>query len=139
MTEILGNPLSRNWQTIQARQPRFSEVMITDAFGRLVAATNKTSDYYQADEQWWQDCYAEGRGRVFLSDIAWDDSALNTDGIPGSLVANLCLPIYADDTRPTTRRASAAESVPPIILPGRTVVGVLKASFDATWLVRQLT
>ncbi len=128
LARVMDNLLSRRWKAVQARQPRFAEVIITDARGRLVAATNKTSDYYQADEAWWIDCYAEGRGKLFLSDVAWDASAVGVDGTPGALVANLCMPIYADDT-------GGSDSIGPN---GSQVLGVLKASFDATWFVRQL-
>jgi hypothetical protein len=41
---ILDNDVARQWQSIQSQQPRFAEVLITDLKGRLVAATNKTSD-----------------------------------------------------------------------------------------------
>jgi len=37
--------------------------------------TNKTSDYYQADEQWWQKSYNEGKGRSFHSKVEYDKSA----------------------------------------------------------------
>ncbi|MBI4444913.1 MAG: cache domain-containing protein [Acidobacteria bacterium] len=53
----------------------FREILVTDAFGRLAAATNKTTDYYQADENWWRVAFQEGQGGHFIGDIQYDDSA----------------------------------------------------------------
>jgi signal transduction histidine kinase len=118
----LGNDVALRWRSVARSQPRFTEVMVTDASGRLVAATDKTSDYYQADEGWWQSCRDEGRGRVLISDVAFDESAIPPDGgAPGTLVVDLCLPIYDG--------ADVGE---------RKVVGISKISLDATWMLRQL-
>src|SRR4051794_1411135 len=57
LKECLDNEVALRWRSVAKSQPRFTEVMVTDASGRLVAATDKTSDYYQADEQWWQSCW----------------------------------------------------------------------------------
>lgn len=51
------------------------EILVTDRFGRLVAASNITSDYFQADESWWRDAFDEGRGRIGLTDVRHDASA----------------------------------------------------------------
>jgi signal transduction histidine kinase len=119
---ILDNRLARRWQTVHDYQRRFAEVLITDASGRLVAATNKTSDYYQADEPWWQECHAGGNGRIFLSDITWDESAISMRGSTGAIVATLCVPI----------RNPADEN-------DGHVIGVMKISLDAGWLVQHLS
>ena len=71
-------------------QERFDihkELFITDSYGGLVAATNRTTDYYQADEAWWQVAYADGAGGVYISEPLVDESS-NTFGL---IVA---LPIY---------------------------------------------
>ncbi len=118
---ILENSIARHWQTVSREQRRYSEVMITDASGRLVAATDKTSDFFQADEKWWTDCYDNGRGRVLISDILFDDSAISPEGRRGTLVADLCVPIY-DDMRN----------------PNRKVLGIAKISMDAGWILDQI-
>jgi signal transduction histidine kinase len=121
--DCLDNDLARRWQSVRRRaQDRFAEVMVTDATGRLVAATNKTSDYYQADEAWWQNCYNDGRGRVLISDVIFDESAISPQNVRGTLVADLCLPIYDDAADPARRK----------------VVGVTKISLDAGWMLHQL-
>jgi len=53
----------------------FREILVTDRYGRLIAASNKVSDYFQADENWWRVAYLEGGGQRFISDIQFDESA----------------------------------------------------------------
>ena len=53
--------------------PRFLRITVTDERGATIAATHKTLDYFQADEDFWQGIYAEGRGAVSLTDILYDD------------------------------------------------------------------
>lgn len=55
----------------------FPEIFIADARGLIVAETNKTSDYYQADEDWWVTAYNGGEGKVHFGDIEYDESALS--------------------------------------------------------------
>jgi hypothetical protein len=52
---------------------RYLRITVTDARGIPVAATHKTLDYYQADEEFWQAVYANGRGAVNITDILHDD------------------------------------------------------------------
>jgi len=54
---------------------RYAEIILTDRAGALYAATNVTTDYYQADEEWWQRAYAGGRGATFIGRIGFDQSA----------------------------------------------------------------
>lgn len=50
----------------------FSEVFFTDANGFNAAVTDRTSDFVQSDEEWWQEAWAEG---ISVSDVEFDDSA----------------------------------------------------------------
>lgn len=52
--------------------PIFPEVFVTNKFGVNVAQTNATSDYYQADEAWWQETKENG---LYISEIRSDESA----------------------------------------------------------------
>ncbi len=63
LTPFLEIDLARDLRRFQAINPTFSEIFVTDAFGRLVASTNKTTDYWQANEHWWQ----KGRQASFQS------------------------------------------------------------------------
>ena len=51
-------------------------MLLTDAEGRLVAASGRTSDYFQGDEEWWKTAHGDGRlGHGSLTDVRWDRSA----------------------------------------------------------------
>lgn len=66
------------------------EILVTDRHGRLVAASNVTSDYFQADEDWWRQAFDEGRGRVGISDVHHDSSA-------GVYAFEIAVPVPAPD------------------------------------------
>ncbi len=71
----LAGPLADGLRQLRARFPDNREVFVTDRFGAVVAATNRTSDYVQSDEDWWQTAYAAGRGGLFIGQPEYDDSA----------------------------------------------------------------
>lgn len=70
-----------------------TEVFITDRYGALVSSTGRTSDYYQADEAWWQAAWNDGEGALYISQPEYDESA----DVVAILVA---MPIY-DEERQT--------------------------------------
>ena len=75
-TQVMTNPAAQFFVGVVEHDPIYREIMLTDRFGRLVAASNRTTDYYQADEEWWQEAFDDGvRGRVIVSDVVWDESA----------------------------------------------------------------
>ncbi len=75
LQHLLKRPAALSLKQFQRLHSRFSEIFITDMHGLTVAMTNKTSDYYQADEQWWIDTYANGAGKVWQGEIEYDESA----------------------------------------------------------------
>jgi hypothetical protein len=72
--EMLSSPASRLLRRHRELDPRILRITITDTRGATVAATHKTLDYYQADEEYWQNIYAQGRGSVSLTDILYDEA-----------------------------------------------------------------
>jgi PAS domain S-box-containing protein len=50
----------------------FGEIFVTNAYGANVAQTGRTSDYMQADEEWWQKAKEKG---IHIGDIEFDESA----------------------------------------------------------------
>jgi hypothetical protein len=74
-TGLLQSPASQFLADIVGHDPIYREILVTDREGRLVAASNVTSDYYQADEDWWTASYDGGRGRVIVTDVRRDESA----------------------------------------------------------------
>ncbi len=77
---FLTNNAAKKLIEFQELNLGFSEIFITDARGLNVAVTNKTSDYYQADEDWWTKTYNKGDGIAWHGDIEFDQSA-QTEGI----------------------------------------------------------
>lgn len=76
LASVLDNDASAFLRDQIAHDAIYREVLVTDRYGRLVAASGQTSDYDQADEDWWLDARDRGlTGRLAVSDVRWDDSA----------------------------------------------------------------
>jgi hypothetical protein len=103
IARMLNNDCSMALMQFQEANPQFKEIFITDAIGLNVAMTEKTTDYYQADEAWWTEAYNSGKGRVYHGKLEYDRSA-ETWGIP------VYVPIYS---------------------PQAVVVGIIKAFLSA--------
>lgn len=72
---VLDTPASRFLADLTRHDSVNREILVTDRHGRLVAASNVTSDYFQSDEGWWRQAFDEGRGRVSITDVRHDASA----------------------------------------------------------------
>lgn len=108
---FVTNPCAQLLIDFQETHNGFSEIFVTDEKGLIVAETNKTSDYYQADEQWWVDAYQDGLGRCCHGKIEYDKSA-HVEAIP------IFLPIIDPDSHKA--------------------IGVLKAVCDITAVKMEL-
>lgn len=75
LKKYLENRVSTGMRDLLATRGNISELFITDRYGGLVASSGKTSDFYQADEEWWQKAYNDGKGAVYVSDVEFDDSS----------------------------------------------------------------
>jgi hypothetical protein len=103
LQELLTNPASQFLRDYNGVSASFDEILVTDAYGRLVAATNKTDNYLHAGQRWWRFAYREGAGGKYLGDISPDKTA----------------------------RLYAMEIAEPIIDPAtRSAIGVIKAVVD---------
>jgi serine phosphatase RsbU (regulator of sigma subunit) len=69
------NPLAQRLRIFQGANPVFAEILVADDRGRLVAATDKTSDYDQSDEEWWQLGMRARAGEAWLEGLHFDKSA----------------------------------------------------------------
>jgi len=78
MESVIGSDLSeglRQQTSYYEELYNFStypEVFITNKYGAVVAATGKTSDYYQADEEWWTGAVSD---EIHLEEVEYDESA----------------------------------------------------------------
>jgi two-component system, LuxR family, sensor kinase FixL len=76
--ELTRNELAKELQEQQKfYQNRYGysllgEIFVTNLFGVNVAQTNRTTDYYQADEEWWQVAKKDG---LFVSNVKYDESS----------------------------------------------------------------
>ncbi len=94
VADVLGNAASRYFTDITRQDPIYRELLLTDRLGRLVAASNLTSDYNQADEDWWKRVMVDGgAGEATVSDVRWDDSAR-------TYAMEISVPVPGDDGRP---------------------------------------
>ena len=108
----LTNAMAQRLRRFERVAPsRYAEVIVTDRAGALYAATNRTTDFYQGDEDWWQRCDNAGRGAVVLSAPVYDESA---------------------------RTVSLAVSAPLYDAEGA-LVGVVRVSHDAYSLLRAVS
>ena len=108
--ERLTNQVSLELAEFKQTFPNNAEVFITDVYGGLTGSTNRTSDYYQADEAWWQAAYNNGEGAVFIGEPEFDESA-------NALAVQIALPLRNRQTGEvigvlrTTYLASALTSI----------------------------
>ncbi|GEM_PF-1488926 len=78
MQELINNELSEKLkEKLKFYEEKygykvFGEVFVTNKYGANVAQTGKTSDYYQADEEWWQEAKRNG---LYVGDVEYDESA----------------------------------------------------------------
>lgn len=72
---VLSSPAAAYLRRFIELDSRFLRITVTDEHGATVAATHKTLDYYQADEVFWQNIYANGRGAINVTDILYDEVA----------------------------------------------------------------
>ena len=109
--EILLHPCSKRLTEFQDKYDGFPEIFLTDARGLNIAMTNKTTDYYQADEDWWVRAFANGQGHFYRGEIEYDESAMSES-----------IPVYLPIIDPQTHKA----------------IGVIKAVVDLVTIRMEL-
>ena len=72
---LLNAACSNQLRVFRSEHPEFAEVFITDGQGLNVCMTNKTSDYYQADEDWWINTDNSNDPYGSYGPIEYDDSS----------------------------------------------------------------
>ena len=75
VSSVMNSPASAALRRNLFVDPSFLRITVTDRQGATVAASHKTIDYYQADEEYWQNIFVTGRGAVSLTDILYDDAS----------------------------------------------------------------
>ncbi|MEZ5657773.1 MAG: hypothetical protein R3E83_04405 [Burkholderiaceae bacterium] len=89
MMPILDNPAAAELYKLEASAGYVLESFVMDNQGALVAATNKTSDYWQGDEDKFTESFKDGHGAVHVSAVKFDSSAQKH-------LAQISIPIMKD-------------------------------------------
>lgn len=84
----LNNDLAVELREYTRIFPGNLEVFVTDRYGALVAASNRTTDYYQADEEWWQAAWNNGQGATFIGQPVFDENS-------GTFSTIIAAPVYS--------------------------------------------
>ena len=71
---VVNNDMASELREFQKAYPDYVEIFTTDKYGAILASTNRTSDYYQADEGWWQTAWNNGKGAIYIGQPEFDDS-----------------------------------------------------------------
>jgi serine phosphatase RsbU (regulator of sigma subunit) len=91
LLDVLRNPGALSLMRYLELNTEVAEILATDAHGRLIAATGKSTDFDQADENWWHEGKALGvRGR-------WTD-ILRFDASSGVFSQDIVLPLHENGT-----------------------------------------
>jgi len=69
---FMTNDCAKKLLAFKAQHPEFSEIFIADIHGLNACQTDKTADYYQADEKWWSNGYNHGQGQASFTTIEFD-------------------------------------------------------------------
>ena len=72
MQVLMNSECGRHLRNVQRSAPYYGEIFVMDNQGAIVAMTDKTSDYWQGDEDKFRKSY--GTGAIFVDEIKFDDS-----------------------------------------------------------------
>ncbi len=89
--DVVDNAVSDKLREFTALFPASGNLMVTDRYGALVAATNFTEQYYHGEEVWWDTAYGAGFGKTYIS-----EPTPNERGSHGFL--QIALPIFSSQT-----------------------------------------
>jgi PAS domain S-box-containing protein len=65
---VLQHPVVDKMRQFSAKFPENSNMLLTDRYGALVAATQSTEQYSFAEEAWWEVAYNVSFGKTYVSD-----------------------------------------------------------------------
>lgn len=75
MVAVLCNDASLALTRYESAHHEVAEIILTDSAGRVVAATEKSTDYNQSDESWWQAGAKLQPGKFWKGELHYDESA----------------------------------------------------------------
>lgn len=75
MKALMDSECGKHLREIQKSAPYYAEIFVMDNLGANVAMADKTSDYWQGDEDKFIKSFAGGAGAVFVDNVKFDDSS----------------------------------------------------------------
>ena len=75
MKALQSNRAAQELKRLEKTRPYFFEVFLMDRQGANVAMTNKTSDYWQGDEDKFKASFNHGQGALHVGDVRFDSSS----------------------------------------------------------------
>jgi len=75
MKALMENDCGKRLKEIQKSASYYEEIFVMDNQGANVCMTNKTSDYWQGDEDKFTKSYNKGAGAIHIPDVKFDDSS----------------------------------------------------------------
>jgi hypothetical protein len=75
MKAMMENSAAKELAKLESSKPYFDELFLMDNQGANVAMTNKTSDYWQGDEDKFTESYKGGQGAVDIGKVKFDKSS----------------------------------------------------------------
>lgn len=83
---VINNPATSQLKIFRLISTDHLQLLITDRYGALVAATGTQVAYNQAEQDWWQAAFLAGRGSPYLSNPQFDEAT-------GKYTLSLVIPI----------------------------------------------
>jgi hypothetical protein len=75
MRAILDSVCGKFLIELRKSEPYYSEIFVMDNQGANVAMSDKTSDYWQGDEDKFIKSFSGGKGALFIDDVKFDSSS----------------------------------------------------------------
>lgn len=96
VNQLLDNPCARYLKQLQIDRSGdrnlYSEIFVTDKQGCIVAGSERTSDFWQGDEDKFVKAFADGKGAMFIDESSYDRSTKNS-------LIQVSIPVYDPNTR----------------------------------------
>lgn len=89
MKALMGTPCALELRKIAASAPYYAEIFVMDDKGANVCMTEKTSDYWQGDEDKFIKSFAGGKGALFVDEVNFDNSTQ-------AYLVQVSVPVMAD-------------------------------------------
>ncbi len=66
-------------ERLEEKEIHVNQIIITNRYGGLAASSYKPKDLYFGGEVWWKEAFNEGKGRIYLEDMVFDEQTQSWD------------------------------------------------------------